>query len=63
MHGSLISGCRGVGQKIGLLYETSTIYKLTSGLADYLNFWITGSWDGGLKIGLMLFRGLQKSNM
>jgi hypothetical protein len=43
--------------------ESSEIYKLTSGLADYLKFWITGSRAKGLKIGLLLLHGLQKSNM
>jgi hypothetical protein len=43
--------------------ESFVIYKLTNSLADYLKFWIVGSWARGLKIGLLLFRGLQKSNM
>jgi hypothetical protein len=39
--------------------ESSAIYKLTSCFADYLNFWIAGCQSGGLKIGLLLFCGLQ----
>jgi hypothetical protein len=34
--------------------DTSAIYKLTSGPADYLNFWIAGSGAAVLKIGLLL---------